>query len=108
MTSNTTAWLIILTIGVGTYALRLSFIEMLGRRSPPPYLQRALRFVPAAVMAALVLPALVNVDGAVDLSLGNERLLAGALAAFVAWRTRQVLLTLAVGMAALWLLQAYA
>jgi branched-subunit amino acid transport protein len=59
------------------------------------------------VMAALVLPALVNVNGAIDLSLGNERLLAGALAAFVAWRTRQVLLTLAVGMAALWLLQAY-
>nr|WP_213640258.1 AzlD domain-containing protein [Pseudomonas lalucatii] len=99
--------MIIFAIGLGTFALRLSFIELLGRASPPPYLQRALRFVPAAVMAALVLPALVNLDGAPDLSLGNERLLAGALAAFVAWRTRQVLLTLAVGMAALWLLQAY-
>ncbi|MBS7662158.1 AzlD domain-containing protein [Pseudomonas lalucatii] len=107
MTDSTTAWLIIFAIGLGTFALRLSFIELLGRASPPPYLQRALRFVPAAVMAALVLPALVNLDGAPDLSLGNERLLAGALAAFVAWRTRQVLLTLAVGMAALWLLQAY-
>jgi branched-subunit amino acid transport protein len=104
---SSTAWLIILAIGIGTFALRLSFIQMLGRASPPPYLQRALRFVPAAVMAALVLPALVNANGAIDLSLGNERLLAGVLAAFVAWRTRQVLLTLAVGMAALWLLQAY-
>ena len=107
MTDSTTAWLIIFAIGLGTFALRLSFIELLGRASPPPYLQRALRFVPAAVMAALVLPSLVNIDGALDLSLGNERLLAGSLAAFVAWRTRQVLLTLAVGMTALWLLQAY-
>jgi len=41
-----------------------------------------------------------------DLSLGNFRLLAGLVGALVAWRTRNVLLTLAAGMLALWGLQA--
>ncbi|MBF8282806.1 MAG: Branched-chain amino acid transport, partial [Anaerolineales bacterium] len=44
--------------------------------------------------------------GALDLSLGNARLLAGGLAMLVAWRTKNVLLTIAVGMGALWILQA--
>jgi branched-subunit amino acid transport protein len=45
-------------------------------------------------------------SGVVDLSIGTERLLAGMLAALVAWRTRNVLLTLGVGLVALWILQA--
>jgi len=45
--------------------------------------------------------------GTLDLSLGNERLLAGLLAILVAWRTRNVLLAVAAGMIALWLLQAF-
>ena len=42
------------------------------------------------------------------MSLGpqNLRLLAGTLAALVAWRTRNVLATIAAGMGALWILGA--
>ena len=40
-----------------------------------------------------------------NISLGNERLLAGLVAALIAWRTRSVPLTLAGGMATLWILQ---
>jgi branched-subunit amino acid transport protein len=69
-------------------------------------MQRALRFVPPAVLSAILLPELVLQSGVVDLSIGNERLLAGMLAALVAWRTRNVLLTLGVGLVALWILQA--
>jgi branched-subunit amino acid transport protein len=86
--------------------LRLSFIETWQWLSVPPILDRALRYVPAAVMAALVVPALVRPEGVVDLSPENLRLMAGILAAVVAWYSRNVLLTLAVGMAALWVLQA--
>lgn len=43
---------------------------------------------------------------ALALSMTNVRLWAGLLAALVAWRTKNFLLTLAVGMAALWMLQA--
>ena len=39
-----------------TFALRLSFIALLGRIETLPLLGRALRFVPAAVLTAVVIP----------------------------------------------------
>ncbi len=101
-----TTWLIILSMGAITYLIRLSLIALLGRVEVPPLVQRALRFVPPAVLSAIVAPELLRPAGTLDLSPGNVRLLAGILAAVVAWRTRNVLLTIAVGMAALWALRA--
>jgi branched-subunit amino acid transport protein len=101
-----TLWLTIAGAAAVTFALRLSFIVLLGRIEVPPFLERALRYVPAAVLTAVVIPLLFYQEGALDVSLGNERLLAGLLAALIAWRTRNVLLTLGGGMAMLWTLQA--
>jgi branched-subunit amino acid transport protein len=101
-------WLLIAVIGLGTFALRLSFIHLWGRIELPQIVHRALRFIPAAVLAALVLPALVRPEGAIDFSPHNLRLIAGLLAAAVALLTRNVLFTLGAGMAALWLLQTIA
>ena len=97
-------WLTIAGAGAVTFALRLSFIALLGRMGTPLFLGRALRFVPAAVLTAVVIPLLFYENGALEASLGNERLLAGLVAALIAWRTRSVLFTLAGGMAALWTL----
>ncbi len=103
-----TLWLTLIGMGLITFAQRLSLIALLGRVEVPPLVRRALRFVPPAVLSAIVFPELLRPppDGAIDISLGNARLLAGALAAWVAWRTRSMLLTIVVGMAALWVLQA--
>lgn len=98
-------WLAIAGAGVVTFALRLSFIALLGRMEIPLLLGRALRFVPAAVLTAIVIPLLFYDDGALEISPGNERLLAGLVAALIAWRTRSVPFTLVGGMAALWTLQ---
>jgi branched-subunit amino acid transport protein len=106
--STPALWLAILGAGAVTFALRLSFIALLGRIKIPSTFRRALRFVPAAVLTAVVVPLLFYEDGALDVSLGNERLLAGLVAALIAWRTRNVLLTLGGGMATLWILQAIA
>jgi branched-subunit amino acid transport protein len=101
------SWLPVLAVaGVVTFAIRLSFIALLGKVTLPPVLTRALRFVPPAVLSAIILPEMVLRNGAPDLTPSNARLVAGVLAAAVAWRTRNVLLTIAVGMAALWTLQA--
>jgi branched-subunit amino acid transport protein len=54
----------------------------------------------------VVIPLLFYADGALDASLGNERVLAGLVAVLIAWRTRNVLFTLGGGMATLWVLQA--
>src|SRR4028119_1146312 len=104
--STPALWLTILGAGAVTFALRLSLIALLGRIQIPPSLGRALRFVPAAVLAAVVIPLLFYENGVLQFSLGNERLLAGLVAALIAWRTRNVLFTLGGGMATLWTLQA--
>ncbi len=99
-------WLTIVGTGAGAFALRLSFIALLGHIDMPGLLERALRFVPAAALTALVVPFLFYENGALEVTLGNERLLAGLVAALIAWRTGSVLLTLGAGMATLWTLLA--
>jgi branched-subunit amino acid transport protein len=104
--STLTLWLTIAGAGAGTFALRLSFIALLGRLKMPLFFGRVLRFVPAAVLTAFVIPLLFYENGALQVSLGNERLLAGLAAALIAWRTRSVLFTLGGGMTTLCTLQA--
>jgi branched-subunit amino acid transport protein len=104
--STLALWLAIVGAGIVTFALRLSFIALLERIEIPRFLGRALRFVPAAVLTAVLIPLLFYTNGASGFSLGNERLLAGLVAVLIAWRTRSVLFTLGGGMATLWTLQA--
>ena len=99
-------WMTILIIGLLTLSIRLSFIVFMGKAQISPLLQQALRFVPVAVLSALIAPALFLPKGELDLSPWNARLIAGIIAIIVAWRTKNVLLTIAVGMASLLLLQA--
>lgn len=97
--------LIIVGMGLVTYSIRLSLIVLMGKIRVPPLIQRALRFVPPAVLSAIILPELLRPGGTPNLSWANPRLLAGILAAFVVWRTRNVFLAIAVGMLAFWALQ---
>jgi branched-subunit amino acid transport protein len=92
-----------LAVGLGTFAMRLSFVELYGRLRIPSVLSRALLYVPASVLAALVLPAVVYPNGQGAFVLNNPQIPAAIIAAWVAWQTRNTLLTLAVGMGGLWL-----
>jgi branched-subunit amino acid transport protein len=104
--STLSIWLLFIAIGLGTFLLRFLFIYLFGKIEMPDWLRRALRFVPAAALAALVFPALTHPTGQLDLSVNNFRLLAGLGGAIVAWRTRNVLLTILIGMLILWSLEA--
>lgn len=99
-------WLIVLAMGIVTFGIRLVPIVLLGRIEIPLIVQRALRFVPPAVLTAIVVPELLYRNNQVDLSLTNARLLAGLIAIVVAWRTKNALITIGVGMIALWVLSA--
>ena len=68
-------------------------------------MRRALRFVPPSVLSAIILPQLFMPSSHLDFSLGNHRLLAGVVAVMVAWWTKNTLLTILAGMAALLILQ---
>ena len=100
-------WLIIILGGLITFAIRLSFILFWGRLNVPDWLQRALRFVPPAVLTAIIFPELLIRNGSLDASITNPRLVAGAIAILVGLKTRNMILTILVGMAALWLLQVW-
>ena len=97
------AWVAILLAGAGTYAMRASFLLAADRLARvPPGVERLLRQIPPAALASLVVPALLRPHG--DLDLFSPRLVAGLVAAAVAWRTRNVAATLVVGMGLLVLL----
>jgi branched-subunit amino acid transport protein len=91
-------WLVLITAGLITFGLRLSFIALFGRLSVPDWLTRALRFVPPAVLSAIIFPEVLLPGGELDLSPLNPRLLAALAASLVAWRTRSLALTIVVGM----------
>ena len=99
-----TLWLTILGMGLITYAIRLSFMVLGERGQVSAVFQRGLRYVPTAVLSAIILPELLQPGGTLDISLGNARLLAGLIAALIAWRTQNVLWTIGVGMGVLWLI----
>lgn len=98
-------WLIILVGGLLTFAMRLSFIYLMDKVEFPVWLRGSLRFVPPAVLSAIIFPELLFANGILDLTLENNRLLAGLVAIIVAWRTRSTILTIGVGMTVLLLLQ---
>ncbi|MDX2137049.1 MAG: AzlD domain-containing protein [Chloroflexota bacterium] len=94
-------WLLIVIVGVLTFLIRYSFIALVGRVGMPARLQRALRFVPAAVLAALIMPELIYRNGVFS----PIRLAAGTVAILVAWRTKNAIFTMTAGMIVLWILQ---
>ena len=81
-----------------TFGSRLA--GLLVRMRLPPFWLRFLHFVPIAVFAGLVTPSLEGSRGE-----GGIRLAASVLAALVAWRTRNLAITIAVGLGAFWLLR---
>jgi branched-subunit amino acid transport protein len=97
-------WLVMVLAGMATFAIRLSFIALMDHSTMPPLVVRSLRYIPPAVLSAIIFPELFLHGGSFDLSLGNARLFAGLLAGAVAWRTRNAVLTIVVGMAAMWAL----
>ena len=98
-------WPVMLLGGLVTFAIRFSFIYLFGKFHIPETVRRALHYVPPAVLSAIVFPELFLRDGMLDLSLHNVRLLAGLVAIVVAWYSKNTLLTIVIGMLALFLFQ---
>ena len=68
----------------------------------PLWLAGALRFVPPAVLCAIIFPEILMSNGTLAINAANHRLIAAVLATVVAVASRSLFLTIAVGMAALW------
>ena len=98
-------WLVFLLGGLLTFGMRFFFIYLLGRFEVPEMMRRALRFVPPAVLSAIVVPELMIQSNQINVSLMNFRLVAGIVAILVAWKTKNTLLTILGGMLTLLILE---
>ncbi len=101
---NTTIWITIIALGIGTFLIRFSFLGLLGGRDLPDWLTRHLRYVPVAVLPGLVAPLVVwpaATGGEADLARSLAALTALAIGAL----TRSVLGAIFGGMAALYAVQ---
>jgi branched-subunit amino acid transport protein len=91
-------WLTIFLLTVSTLITRSSFFLLGNRVKLPPKLQHALRYAPAAALAAIVAPDLLLSGGALNLSLMNPKLLSAVAATVFFVSTRHMLGTITVGM----------
>ena len=95
--SHFDVWLMIGLVGIGSFITRASFFWMASRVTTVPESTRVwLRMVPPSAFAALVAPALFVADGTFNLV--SPDVIAGVLAAAVAWKTRNIALTIVVGL----------
>mgnify|MGYP002139222070 FL=1 len=92
-------------LGLVNFLLRYAFIGLLGERPLPDWLRLGLRFVPLAILTALITPDVLLPGGEWIRSPLEPRLVAAVVAIAVAARTRHTLATLASGMLTFWLVQ---
>lgn len=88
-----------------TFGVRYPVLVLVGRIPLPASVFRALRYVPPAVLTAIIVPAVLMPEGTVDVSPTNAYLVAGIASALVAWRSKSLLLTIIVGMVVMLLWQ---
>lgn len=103
--SHVEIWLIVFLLGGVTFSLRSSFVLGQDFFSEPPWLRKFLTYVPASVLAALIISGLVLRGGQVQFNLTDPRYPAAIIAGLVAWKTKNMLLTILVGMLTLWSVQ---
>ena len=93
-------WIIIFGLGLGSYALRLSFLGIIGNRDLPEWVLRHLRYTAVAVMPGMITP-LILFPQATGGTLDPVRLGAAVATLAISFWTRNATLTIFGGAAVL-------
>lgn len=91
-------FLLILLLALVTYLPRIIPLLILSRLNLPTLLLEWLSFLPVAILGALLLPILVMPEGEMFFSFHNPFLLAAFPTFLVAWKSKNLLLTVLLGM----------
>jgi branched-subunit amino acid transport protein len=92
---------LLLGMFVVTFGIRYSMFAVAGRIEFPPQLINALRYVPPAVLTAIIVPSvLIPTGDTIQFNAGNPYLVGALVAAVVGWFSENLLLTIVVGMLA--------
>ncbi len=95
---------VILGMTAVTFLIRYSFFALGDKVQFPPLVKRALRYVPVAVLTAIVVPMVLLPDGQHwQLDWRNAWLLGALVSAFIAWRFNHLLAAMGGGMAVFFL-----
>jgi len=94
-------WLLWVILGLLTFLTRLSFIAIFDKVEPPRTLRRALHFVPIAVLTAIIGPEIFYRGDTLITDPLDPKLIAGLAAALVAYKTKNTLFTILIGMTVL-------
>ena len=97
--SEGTVLITLLGMALVTYLPRLLPAWFLRGKQLPAFVKSWLKYVPVAVLAALLLPSLMVEDGGLNLDWNNLYLWASIPAVFVAWKTKNMFATVLTGMA---------
>jgi branched-subunit amino acid transport protein len=85
-----------------TFACRYPMLALVSRVTLPAGVVDALKFIPPAVLTAIIMPAVMAPTGRLALELGNPYLVAALASCWVAWRTKHLLMTIVVGITVWW------
>lgn len=96
MSGTLQLWIIIIGLGIGSFAIRFVFLGLVGDRDMPPWVLRHLRYTPVSIIPALVAP-LVVWPGANDGNPDPTRLAAAFVCFAVAYIWKNVALAVLAG-----------
>ncbi len=82
-----------------TFLVRWPVLALVSRINLPRPVLDSMKFIPPAVLTAIVVPAMLMPAGSLEIDIANAYLVAGIAAGIIAFRTRNLLLTIVLGMA---------
>jgi len=94
-------WALIAGLGLGSFAMRFSFLGLIGDRNLPPWVLRHLRYTAVAVLPGLVAPAVIW-PAATGGMLDPARLSAAVVTVVVGYFTKNVVAAVSAGAATLY------
>ena len=97
------AWIVLVAVATGTYALRASMFVVLGRRNLPAWTERPMALVAPAAIAALTVSMLLTSDQSFDAA-PVEELLAVLVGFLAVRRTGNVMWAFAAGLPVYWMM----
>ncbi len=103
MIDTVNLWIVIIGLGIGSFAFRFVFLGLIGNRPIPPWILRHLRYTAVAIIPALVAP-LVMMPKATGGEFDIPRFSAAMMALLVGYFTKNVLWSMFSGAVALYAL----
>ncbi|MEL6939775.1 MAG: AzlD domain-containing protein [Cyanobacteria bacterium J06598_1] len=91
--------LLIFGMMIATFSVRYVMFGASSRVKLSPGLLRALRYVPPVVLSAIVVPEVLLSNGELSIGWMNARLVGAIAAILISYTTRNLLLTIIIGMA---------